>query len=101
MLVSAQIKIAAAQGVSIMILRKGDPTSGALLLKINHLNDKAEIYTQMWMDNARVWTAHGPPIDEREADEIAQEQASYDPDLWLIEIEDKKGRIWFPGKIIK
>jgi len=32
---------------------------------------------------------------------LAAEQASFDPDLWLIEIEDKKGRAWFPGKIVE
>jgi hypothetical protein len=27
-------------------------------------------------------------------------QADIDPDAWLIEIEDKQGRIWFPGKVV-
>ncbi len=101
LIVNAQIRTAARQGINITILRKGDPSSGALLLKINRLDDMAEILTQMWIDDERVWTPHGAPMPEREADELAAEQASFDPDLWLIEIEDKQGRVWFPGRIIE
>ena len=101
LLVSAQIRTAAQQGIAITIIRKGDPSSGALLLEINRLDGTAEILTQMWMDDERVWTSHGEPLPEKEADALAAEQASFDPDLWLIEIEDKKGRAWFPGKIVE
>lgn len=83
-----------------MVLRKGDPTSGAILLKVNLLNGRAMIYSQTWMDESRVWISHGDPLDERESDQNAFEEAIFDPDIWLIEIEDKQGRLWFPGKVI-
>ena len=37
---------------------------------------------------------------EKDADAYLAQQAKTDPDAWLIEIEDKQGRVWFPGKVV-
>lgn len=102
MLVTAQIRTAAQNGVAITVLRKGDPMSGSILLKINRLDGNAEVLCQIWMDEERVWTpAHVPPVmPDREADDFLWGEAENDPDLWLIEVEDKEGRSWFPGRIV-
>jgi hypothetical protein len=39
-------------------------------------------------------------MTESIADAYLKHQASIDPDAWLIEIEDKQGRVWFPGKVV-
>lgn len=103
LLVSAQIRRAAQEGVSIIPVKRGDPQSGALLLKINLLNGTARLLTQVRDDEELGWCPVGPsdPMPDREADLYCERQAEFDPDLWLIEIEDKQGRLWFPGKEIK
>jgi len=42
-------------------------------------------------DSERAWIvlAEGP---EREVDEVIARQRSFDPDLWIIEVEDPRGR---------
>lgn len=102
MLVSAQIRTGAQNGVVITVLRKGDPMSGSILQKINRLDGTVELLCQIWMDEERVWTpAMQPPVtDEKTADAFMAKEADMDPDLWLIEVEDKEGRSWFPGKIV-
>ncbi len=100
--VSAHVRIAANAGVPMIVLRKGDPSSGSLILKINLLNGFARILIEARYDDARVWTAatDTDPMSDRDADAYLARQAEVDPDAWLIEIEDKQGRVWFPGKVL-
>jgi len=100
--VSAHARLAAREGVPFTVIRKGDPSSGTLILKINLLNGTARVLIEARYDEARVWTPALPndPLNEGEADAYLKRQAEIDPDAWLIEIEDKRGRTWFPGKII-
>lgn len=99
--VSAQIRIAAQSGVPIVVLHKGDPSSGAILLKVNHLNGTAEILSQIRLEEELVWLSTEGLVEEAKADAYLAEQTDFDPDLWILEIEDRMGRIWFPGRIIR
>jgi len=83
------------------VIRMGDPSSGSLILKINLLNGTARVLIEARYHDNRVWTPALPedPMSESDADAYLKRQADIDPDAWLIEIEDKLGRIWFPGKI--
>jgi hypothetical protein len=101
--ISATQRRAAQDSIPIMVLRKGDPNSGSLLLKINLLNGTAKLYGQVRLDEEVVWNAlQGyAPIADQEADAYLAREAERDPDVWLLEIEDKQGRLWFPGKILE
>ena len=100
--VSAIIRTAARANVPIMVLRRGDPSSGSLILKINLLNGTARALIEARYNEERVWTpaTQTDPMSEPDADAYMTRQGEIDPDAWLIEIEDKQGRIWFPGKIV-
>jgi len=101
--IAAQIRIAAQSGVPMVIVHKGDATSGSILLKINRLDGTAEILSQVRLDEERVWTpiTDKPQMSEAEADAYLTRQIDFDPDVWVVEVEDRQGRSWFPGRIVE
>ena len=102
LLISAQRRVAAREGVPLTVVRKGYGSVGTILLKINRLDGTARVLSQVRYDDELVWSPVGKadPMTERDADAYLARQAEIDPDLWIIEIEDKQGRHWFPGKIM-
>jgi len=74
------------------VVRKGDETAGAVLIKSNPLNGEAALFSRVYDESgARVWQelAAGP---EAEIDLAIARQVSFDPDLWVIEVEDRESR---------
>lgn len=75
------------------VTAKGDPTAGAVVVKVALLNGNARAYQRSFdlMADTRVWVvlAEGP---EAEVDALLNRQRSRDPDLWVIELEDRQGR---------
>ncbi len=102
MAVAAQIRIAARQGIPIVVIHRGDNNSGVLFLKINRLDGTAQVMTQVRVNDELFWAPvkSAASMTEPEADAYLERQASTDPDAWLIEIEDRQGRIWFPGRVL-
>lgn len=78
-----------------MVVRKGDETAGGVFVKVNRLDGTADVYSQARRgDGEQVWLcATGPqPVPESEADEYLARQFRFDPDIWVVEIEDRQGR---------
>lgn len=100
--VMAHVRAANAQGVPMMVLRKGDPSRGTVLVKINRLDGGFSVLAQVRRDERLVWSrATGPePVDEAAADAYIARQQKYDPDLWVVEVEDRQGRPWFEGPVV-
>ena len=75
------------------VISRGDGTAGAVLVKLSTLDGQAVAYQRSFdlMSGDRQWVilSDGP---EAEVDASIAKQQSFDPDLWLIEIEDKAGR---------
>ncbi|EAQ25298.1 DUF1491 family protein [Roseovarius sp. 217] len=75
------------------VVAHGDDTGGAVLVKLNTLNGQARVWQRSFdlMSGARVWVvlAEG---DEAGVDAAIRRQRGYDPDLWVIEVEDREGR---------
>ena len=79
--------------IPVFVTRKGDPTAGSVIVKLNTLDDQAQAFQRQFdlMSGERTWVtlAEGPEAD---VDASLTKQASFDPDLWVIEVEDKQGR---------
>lgn len=75
------------------IVQKGDKSAGAVLVKLNTLDGNATCFQRSFdMDtNERRWMILKEG-EEPEVDASIAKQKSFDPDLWVIEIEDKTGR---------
>ncbi|MFK7875323.1 MAG: DUF1491 family protein [Paracoccaceae bacterium] len=71
----------------------GDDTGGAVLVKLNTLDRAARLFHRSFDLNsgARVW-AELAAGDEASVDASIVKQRGFDPDLWVIEVEDRLGR---------
>ncbi|SET31189.1 DUF1491 family protein [Oceanicella actignis] len=70
----------------------GDDHAGAVIVKVNTLDGRARAHARsLGPSGERVWTvlAEG---DEAEVDASLARQRAFDPDLWIIEVEDREGR---------
>ncbi|MGE4612494.1 MAG: DUF1491 family protein [Paracoccaceae bacterium] len=71
---------------------RGDATAGAVLVKINTLDGNAAAYQRSYdTDGKRIWVPLTEGTDA-EVEDALYRQRKYDPDIWVIEVEDKQGR---------
>ncbi|MFZ1470415.1 MAG: DUF1491 family protein [Paracoccaceae bacterium] len=86
----ARLRLAA---IPAYLARRGDDTAGAVVVKLATLDGQARAYARRWdfATDSRLWEvlAEGP---EPEVDARLAREAARDPDLWLIELEDRLGR---------
>lgn len=86
---------AEAAGASVYVARRGDPDAGAVVVKVARLDGTAHVLAATRaMDGERCWVAPlgDGALEEARADAYARRRAEDDPDLWIIEIEDRYGR---------
>lgn len=86
----ARLQLAA---IPAFVTLRGDETAGAVLVKCATLDGKAVLWRREWdlVTDRREWRqiSAGP---EPEVDALTRREAGRDPDLWLIEVEDRQGR---------
>ena len=101
--VKAHVRRCSTEGVPVIVARRGDPHSGIVILKINQHDAGCRVMGQIRdLDGELGWleALNGELVPEAEADAYIARQAERDPDLWVIEIEDRLGRHWVDGEII-
>ena len=76
------------------VSRKGDPRAGAVLVKaVNRSDGTVRLYAEATRaEGDRVWMQPLASTDERELDGYVERASRIDPDLWVVEIEDRQGR---------
>ncbi|MDP3403776.1 MAG: DUF1491 family protein [Brevundimonas sp.] len=98
--VGALIRRAQIEGANATVVRRGDARAGTVIVKAYNTSDRT----------ARAWSeAFGPDGDrlwiqpvtgtESEVDAWIERQRGYDPDLWVVEIEDRHGRHFLTEKV--
>lgn len=82
------------QATHFYIIQKGNPASGTVMVKLNNLEGKVRLLTQqrdiMTYKLGWVSALAEEIVEEVQADEYIQRAISRDPDLWVIEIEDRE-----------
>ena len=75
------------------VVAKGDLTAGVVVIKLNTLNGQAVAYQRSFdiKSGGRKWIDFASGA-EAEVDMAVAKQRSFDPDLWVIEVEDRRGR---------
>ncbi|MDX2482810.1 MAG: DUF1491 family protein [Pseudodonghicola sp.] len=71
----------------------GDDTAGAVLIKLNTLDGQARLFQRGFdlTSGDRRWVELSQGA-EAEVDAAIARQRGFDPDIWVIEVEDRKGR---------
>jgi hypothetical protein len=92
--VYALVRRAELGGAFATIARKGDARAGAVLVKLyNPLTRETHLYSEATRgDGERVWMQPVDSDTESDLDAYVARAARIDPDLWVVEIEDKQGR---------
>jgi hypothetical protein len=101
--VSAQVRICDRNFIPATIVRHGNDQAGTVLVKINRFDEGVTVFAQASsMNDEPAWSrGTGPkPVTEAEADAYIERQVKYDPDVWVLEIEDRKGQYKLDGKVV-
>ncbi|MDZ4375791.1 MAG: DUF1491 family protein [Phenylobacterium sp.] len=77
-----------------VVVRKGDPRAGAVLVKVLNRSDRsARLLAEATRgDGDRVWMEPAASREEADIDRYIERAARIDPDIWVVEIDDREGR---------
>lgn len=88
--VTALLRIAQQQGDFAVVLNKGDPTSGTILIVMLRRGDKPLIYQRFYnAEGLMKWDmlfSETPP-GEFDTGDYLKKRLRQDPDLWIIELD--------------
>jgi hypothetical protein len=99
--VSAYLRRVQVEGAFAVVRRRGAEEAGAVFIKVARLDGTAEVFgpaPQSAFDEARpsdrafVRSLKAQPATEADAEAYLARQIKYDPDLWIVEVEDRAGR---------
>lgn len=92
--VGALIRRAQLAGAFATVVRKGDPKAGAVLVKTyNPRTREADLLASAWRgEGERIWMRPVESGLESDLDAYVERTRKFDPDLWVVEIEDGEGR---------
>lgn len=101
--IDAHLRRLAQEGIPYYIVNTGAYAAGTVMLKLNGLEKICRVLIQQrdlngklgWMNALKDETP-----DEKQADEYIRRAISRDPDVWVIEIEDRQMRNPFEGAVI-
>lgn len=100
--VRALIRRVQVAGASAFVIRSGAEEAGSIILKVAKLDGSVLVLNQA--RNAKgelVWAqALGDWVSEARAGEWCDKQVKFDPDVWIVEIEDREGRAFVDEEIV-
>jgi len=99
--VAAYIRRCHVEGAFAAVRRRGAEDAGAIFIKLNRLDGTADLLSpapQSAFDEAhpsdRAFTRSlgAAPVPEAKVEEKLTREIRFDPDAWIIEVEDRAGR---------
>jgi hypothetical protein len=98
--VSALIRRVNGQGAFAAVVKKGSEEAGSIFVKVARMDRSADLYgpaPQSFFDEAspdRLFEQVMAAEPEFEVDARLASERKFDPDCWIVEIEDREGRSW-------
>jgi hypothetical protein len=106
--VKAYLRRCVYNGAMGVIVRHGDDDAGAIFIKIMRADGFAAVFSPApaGLDDAdfdRRWVSRFKSefVPEAEAEAILKREASFDSDIWVVEIEDREGRHFLGDELMK
>lgn len=94
--VKAYVRTLAAHGVPAFVCRRGDEDGGAVYIRLNRLDGTSGLYgpasAGLWESASDRRFSLRMQAEDARVEEAVSSEVKFDPDLWLIEVEDKEGR---------
>jgi hypothetical protein len=97
--VKAYLRRCQGEGLAAVLVRRGDADAGAIYIKVSRLDGTAGLYGPAPAGLAeareeRRWQAclDRDPTPESDADAYLARQIDFDPDIWIVAVEDRLGR---------
>jgi hypothetical protein len=99
--VAAYIRRVQVEGAFAVVRRRGAEEAGAIFIKIDRLDGTADIYGPAPQsafeeshpaDRAFTPGLRTQPAPEADVEAYLAKQMRFDPDIWIIEVEDRAGR---------
>lgn len=99
--VSAYLRRCQVEGAFAAMRRRGAEEAGTIFIKINRLDGTAELFgpaPQSAFDDSRpierafVACLREQPAPEADVENYLARELKFDPDVWIVEVEDRAGR---------
>ena len=95
--VAAYLRRCQHEGAFALVERKGADEAGAIFIKIVSGRDNVEVFgpapqTEADETGLRRFIKIRSAVPETEADDYLSRQRSFDPDLWIVSVEDRQSR---------
>lgn len=100
--VAAYVRRSHIEGAFAAVRRRGADEAGAVFIKVNRLDGTGVLYgpaPQSAFDDAqpadRLFTivmGRDAPVPDRDIEARLQREIGFDPDIWIVESEDRAGR---------
>src|SRR5512143_3899767 len=88
--VAALIKRVESAGAAAYPGRRGAEEAGAVFLKVSRLDGTCAVLSPARRGEERVWTRPiGEAASDAQAADYFAKQVRFDPDIWIVEIEDR------------
>jgi hypothetical protein len=108
--VAAYLRRCNIEGAFAAVRRRGAEEAGAVFIKVNRLDGTATLYgpaPQSAFDEARpadrIFTATlggDKLVPEADIEARLVREIRFDPDVWIIEVEDRAGRDFLDGNVV-
>ena len=96
--VDAQSRRCSGMAIPFYVVRRGDADGGMVLIKLIREAGRVQVLVpERRDDESLAWrqATGAEPVEDDEAESYLARQVAFDPDLWIVEIEDP-GRRWEP-----
>ncbi len=90
--VKAYLRRLSLMDIPAFVVCRGDDTAGAVYVKVNTLDGRAAAFQRSYnATGARIWVPLSEGLDA-DVEASLTRQREFDPDIWIIEVEDREGR---------